>query len=367
MAQRRKAPRLTPEQQAQQAKVERMIDNTQRIMFIDSIVVNKKEFLQHYHLSAEAGQIANYQDFFKTQQQPNSFVYINELGNRLYLSLESADSTINLYSSELVGNSWSRPIALRGINEDKQFNEVNTPFMMGDGQTLYFAAKGGDGLGGYDIYVTRYDAEDNQFLRPANIGMPFNSEANDYMYVIDEYNKLGWFATDRNQPKDSVCIYIFEPSQTRQKYKAEGLSAAEIATYARIDRIADTWTDTNTLNAAIRRLQKVKQPKTNEQPTSEMHFVINDDIIYTHITDFKDPENHQRYEQLVKIQNRYNRLLTTLERARTYYSKASQDERTELGAEIIESELEQHKLYVEMHQIEKTIRNAENIYLTKHP
>jgi len=344
-----------------------MTDNTQRIMFIDSIVVNKTQFLQHYHLSSEAGKIARYQDFFKTKQQPRSYVFMNEIGNKLYLSLESADSTINLYTSELTDNSWSRPLALRGINDDKQFKEVNTPFMMGDGQTLYFAAKGGDGLGGYDIYVTRYDDEDNQFLRPANIGMPFNSEANDYMYAIDEYNHLGWFVTDRNQPEDSVCIYIFEPSQTRKKYKAEGLTSEEIATYARIDRISDTWTDSLAFNAAIQRLQLARHPKSKMRPASEMRFVINDNVIYTRQTDFKAPDNQQRYKQLTKLNNRYNRLLTTLDKARQYYSKASQDERAEIGPEILASEQEQHKLYVEIHELEKTIRNAENTFLTKHP
>ena len=32
------------------------------------------------------------------------------------------------------------------------------------------------------------------YLVPENVGMPFNSPYNDYMYVIDEYNNLGWFA-----------------------------------------------------------------------------------------------------------------------------------------------------------------------------
>jgi len=367
MAQRRKARRLTPEQQAQQEKIDRMTSNTQRIMFIDSIVVNKQQFLQHYHLSPEVGRIVHFQEFFKTQQQPNGYVYINELGNRIYFSQEAADSTISLYTSEIVNNRWTRADTLKGINDNKQFQLVNYPFMMGDGQTFYFAAKGGDGLGGYDIYVTRYDPEEHEFLRPANIGMPFNSEANDYMYVIDEYRNLGWFATDRNQPSDTVCVYVFVPSQTRQKYSAQGLTTEEIKTYARIDRIADTWYDQEACTAALQRLKKGIQPTHKEQAKSQFHFVINDNTTYTRASDFKAPGNAQLYQELTKLRNQYSRLLTTLERARDYYSKATPEDRTDLSPEILASEQKQHELLIKIRNQEKTIRNKENTFLTKHP
>ena len=198
MAQRRKAPKLTPEQLEHQAKLERMTANTQRIMFIDSFVVPKANLLSAIRLSPEVGQVTRYQDIFHTEQQPDAYVHINELGSRCYLSLAPTDTTMQLYRSENLENHWTQPQQLKGINDDAQFPRVNYPFMMGDGQTLYFAAEGGDGLGGYDIYVTRYNTEEDQFLHPVNIGMPFNSEANDYFYIVDEYSNLGWFATDRN-------------------------------------------------------------------------------------------------------------------------------------------------------------------------
>lgn len=365
MAQRRKAPQLTPEQQAAQAKMQRMIANTQRIMFIDSMVIDKDFFLQHYRLSPEAGRVASYETIFHTRQQPHSYVYINELGTRCYLAQEAADSTIQLYTCENIDNRWTRPQALHGINDNNEFRRVNYPFMMGDGQTFYFAAEGDEGLGGYDIYVTRYDSEENLFLHPVNIGMPFNSEANDYMYVIDEYSNLGWFATDRNQPADKVCIYIFEPSQTRQTYTASGLTPAEIATFARIDRIADTWSNSSVHHAALERLQAVLNRSQEKRTDSQFHFVINDDITYNKIEDFKAPENAKRFQQLATLRYRYQRLLNTLDRARDYYATASNDERDELKPEILASEQTQHEIYLQIHLMEKTIRNTEILFLTQ--
>lgn len=112
---------------------------------------------------------------------------------------------MQLYSRIKLINNWSDPEPLNTLNEQ---GNVNYPYLMADGVTLYYASDGEGSLGGYDIFVTRYDSESSSYLRPDNIGMPFNSPANDYMYVIDELNNLGWFASDRYQPEDKVCIYV---------------------------------------------------------------------------------------------------------------------------------------------------------------
>lgn len=43
---------------------------------------------------------------------------------------------------------------------------------MADGVTLYYASDGEGSLGGYDIFVTRYDSESSSYLRPDNIECP---------------------------------------------------------------------------------------------------------------------------------------------------------------------------------------------------
>lgn len=367
IAQKRKAVPLTPEQlkqQQRQEKIARMMAKTQRIIFIDSIVVDKQHFLQAYHLSPEVGRVASYNDFFHTNRQPDAHVYVNELGSRCYYSMEQADSTMQLYASDNINNRWSRPHLLSGINEDSIYHRINYPFMMGDGETFYFAAESNDALGGYDIYVTRYDEEEKQFLHPANIGMPFNSEANDYLYAIDEYNNLGWFATDRRQPADSVCIYVFIPPQTRQTYDTDSLTASQLANLACISRIADTWSDEDTRQAALSRLKNAmgRKPVSTD---GDICFIVDDHHTYTRLSDFQAAGNKQRYQQLTTLQDRYQRLLDTLDRARDHYATANQEERDELRPDILASERMQHDLYLQIHQLEKTIRNNEILFLTK--
>lgn len=344
---------------ALQERIDRMTAATQRIMFIDSIVVDKNDFLQAYHINSEEGTVYTYHNFFHTNGQPHAYINLNAIGDRCILSQEADDGTIDLYASNKENGKWTRPEKLQGINDDHQFFHVNYPFLMADGTTLYFAAEGDESLGGYDIFVTTYDAEEDRFLTPENIGMPFNSEANDYMYVIDEYDNIGWFATDRNQPEGKVCIYTFVPSDTHQTYDAEQYTKEEIARFARIANISDTWILPDA-DEALARLETAKKRMTKKYKEYEFTFVVNDDVDYHRLTDFKTPANRQRYQQLAKMCKQQNTLKAALERARNYYATASKEERKEMSAEIMAAEEQLHQQHLDIKQLEKTIRNEEN-------
>lgn len=92
---------------------------------------------------------------------------------------------------------------------------IISPFLLQDGETLYFASdRGGENsLGGYDLYMTRRDGEGG-FLDPTNLGMPYNSPSNDYLFVLDEDKNMGWWVSDRIGT-DSVEVIVFRPGKTR--------------------------------------------------------------------------------------------------------------------------------------------------------
>ena len=364
-AQKRKVPILTAEQQARQAKLLRMMENTQRITFIDSIVIGKKQFLQAYSLSKEVGQIGRYQDFFHDTQQPEGFIHVNELCSHCYLSLAPNDTMLQLYLCDNINNKWSRPKALKELNDMKQFRRMNYPFMMGDGETLYFAAEDNEGLGGYDIYVTRYNSEENTFLHPVNIGMPFNSEGNDYLYVIDEYCNLGWFATDRRQSPDSVCVYTFIPPTVRQTYQAEGLNPEKLVSLARLERIEDTREDSLAYHDAMKRLQDIREQQNDQSANRSFTFVINDNITYFQLSDFRVTGNSRRFTELRTLLRQYERLSTALENARNSYASADAAGQAELRPEILAAEQKKHELHGKIKQLEKIIRNTEITSHTK--
>jgi hypothetical protein len=358
--------KISPEEQMRLEKLERMKAAMQKVMIIDSVVVDKESFFKYYRLSPETGSIKDGDDFFHVKENDGYFVYLNEIGNKCYYSQQETDSTSNLYYREESNLEWSSPTPLVGINDEQLFHRVNYPYMMGDGTTFYFAADGDpEGLGGYDIYMTTYDEEENRFLRPVNIGLPFNSAANDYLYVIDEYANLGWFATDRNQEEGKVCIYVFVPSEKRVTYSAEDYTPEEINGFAQISAISDTWFDEEQYSLAIHRLEnvrKLEQPKDN---SNNISFVINDDVTYRQLSEFKIPENLMRYQQLVALKNRQSSLYKSLDKSREIYSIAGKAARKAMSDDILSDEQQVQTLHHAIHELEKTIRNTENTFLTK--
>lgn len=355
MAQKKRKTGRKPavEVPAEDPRVTKMIEATQQVVIIDSVVVPKASFLNCYMMDSEAGSLVSYKNFFHSDEYPFSMVYVNELGNKCYYAQGG-----QFYTSDYLGGEWSSPEMQNGL---EGFDQANYPFMMADGTTFYFAATGSESIGGLDIYRTRYDSEEGRFLKAENIGMPFNSEANDYMYVVDENYGIGYFATDRRQPQDSVCIYTFIPTESRKLYDTDVIDNQRLRSFARIDRIADTWGNGSEKSAALKRLEQLKSrlSANGKQKKHTVSFVVNDNIVYHHVTDFRNPDNKARFTELLLMRERYQKLSETLEKSRRYYAMANSSERKQLSSEIQKNELLQLSLQKDIRQLEKDIRRAE--------
>jgi len=89
-----------------------------------------------------------------------------------------------------------------------------TPFYDTREQKLYFASRWHYGLGGYDIFYSK--EENGEWTTPQNMGVPFNSAANDLYFVINAGDTTGYFASNRSGSrtltKESCCndIYAYE-------------------------------------------------------------------------------------------------------------------------------------------------------------
>ena len=339
-------------------RITNMREMTQQILIIDSIVADKDQVLAQIHLSEDAGQLMTSKTF--TGKAVSGQAFVNEMGNKAYLSLPDDSLKLQLYTCDLLGGEWSQPEALQGLNDG--LIETSYPYMLADGQTLYFAGQGEESIGGYDIFFTRYDAHSGRFLKPENLGMPFNSEANDYLYVIDEYRQLGYFVTDRRQPEGKVCIYIFVPAESRQTYDAGVYSEQQIRDFAAITRIADTWTDKKAREAAMARLKAVNSAQKRVKtvaPDAQQRLVITDALTYSTASDFKSKEAASLYQQLVQVRQKLSQLESQTEQLRTLYHQAGKAERKSLQTEIMEAEGELKALYATEKRLEKQTRQAE--------
>ena len=354
----KKPPVVVVEEPQEDPRITEMREATQQIIFIDSVVVAQDDFLSIIRLNPESGKLNAYDQFFRSEGHPESYVYINEMGNKCYFSDENANSQMRLYTLDKLGEEWSDPLALKGIYDG--ISEANYPFMMTDGTTFYFAAKGKESIGGYDIFVTRADSENGQFLKPENIGMPFNSEANDYMYVIDELSNIGYFVTDRRQPEGKVCVYMFIPPTSRHIYNSDAYSDAQLRGFADISRIANTWGKGTERKQALERLKAINKANPTQQSKSAINFIVNDRITYTDISQFQAPDSPDLYRELQSTKKQLKETEQLLEKSRNFYAKAKPEDKRVLRTEILDAERQFVRLTNDIKTLEKRIRQSEN-------
>ena len=345
-------------------RITSMREMTQQITIIDSIVTDKDQLLSQLLLSDETGRILSSSAFWG--KGDSTTVFVNEMGNKAYFSQPDDSLKQQLCTSDLLGGEWSKPQLLNGISEG--ISETAYPFMLADGLTFYFAGKGEESIGGYDIFMTRYDAHNNSFLKPENIGMPFNSEANDYLFAIDEYAHIGYFVSDRRQPKGKACLYIFIPQSSRKTYDPIVYTPAEIRGFADISSIADTWGNGEERSAALARYQAIsinnmKAMNTDAQPddntVASLELVINDALTYSSARDFRSREAAVLYKQLIEARQQLCLLNEQLEKSRSFYPQAAGAEKKTLQREMLQAEAEVIKLHSHIQSLEKEARNAE--------
>ena len=348
------------EEPQEDPRITNMREMTQQIVIIDSIVTDQDRFLSQYRLSSETGTLTTTGQFFGKSLSGHAF--LNEMGNKVYFSRTDGSGFHRLYTSDKLGTVWGEGTPLKGISEG--ITDADYPFMMNDGITFYFAAQGEESIGGYDIFFTRYDSRSGSFLKPENIGMPFNSEANDYMYAADEESGIGYFVSDRRQPEGKVCVYIFILPETRRSYDPSKYTEQQIRNFADIVRIADTWGNGYERRAALDRLKAIgttdATPAAENTTATNTAIVINDRLTYTSVKDFHSPTAANNYRELLKARERQATIEADLQKARERYARADEDGRRLLHDIILHNEEQALLLRDTIHALEKQIRNEEN-------
>lgn len=339
----------------------RLFRNTARICFIDSFVVNKDNLLQTYMLDESAGSIDSYSGFFG--KDGNGDVFLPETGSDIYFTTQLADTgRYQLHRAYHSNGKWTDATSFRlGDGE----TDVRYPFVMSDGLTLYFASNGKESLGGYDIFVTRFNPETGTYLTPENIGMPFNSGANDYLYAIDEINNLGWFATDRNQPQDTVCVYVFIPNETRSTYNIETDSLPLMARASKIVSIAETQTDPDMVRSAKQSLTILAYSRLNEKKESDFLFVLDDLTDYHSADDFCSDEARAIFTEWKSMSAQLRSDKEKLQQQRDKWSDSNNRQREGMRQELLKLESEVEQLERKMLEAEIKARNTEIEFLSR--
>ena len=135
-------------------------------------------------------------------------IFIPDGSRDIYYSAMDEEGIRNIYATHLTDSLWSVPTL---INEQMTSSSDEIyPRLSPDGQSLYFASKGLYGMGGYDLYVSNWNSETNDWDMPVNMGFPYSSPYDDFLFVNTEDGKYSIFASNRECGRDSVTIYVLE-------------------------------------------------------------------------------------------------------------------------------------------------------------
>lgn len=341
---------MSEEAEATDAAISRMsaaMERVEKIVIIDSISVDRDTFFRAYRLTTESGSL-NSPEILPDGMEAGSptIVYIPENGSSMTWAAPDSLENYRLVSSTLLSDgSWDIPTPLDdSLGEG---GDANYPFFLQDGMTLYFANDGENSLGGLDIYISRRD--ENGFLQPQNIGMPYNSIYDDYMLAIDEVTGVGWWATDRNQIEDKVTIYKFIPSELRINCDP---NAIDIRSRALLDNYRATWepgADYSDLLAAIEEIDIEKKEKKDD-----FRFAMPGGRIYTQWSDFNSKHARSLMEQYLSAKQEFDNQKSELSHLRQLYTSGDANA-TEIHS--LENQIEQRR--TELRRLANDVIRAE--------
>jgi len=162
--------------------------------------------LKIYQAESVSGKWTNVKDMpFNDDQFNTAHPSISVDGDVLYFASdrEGGAGGMDIWSVKREGDSWGEPQNL-GPTVNTDSDEI-FPFIHADG-TLYFASNGHPGFGGLDLFFSRPGVE---WSSPTNLGGPFNTENDDFGFIIDRDKKNGYFSSSRTGGYGADDIYSF--------------------------------------------------------------------------------------------------------------------------------------------------------------
>lgn len=108
-------------------------------------------------------------------------------------------------SRKLPNGNWSEPQNL-GPNVNTKYKE-EFPQFSEDGKTLYFASEGHSSMGGFDIFKSVYNEDDQTWSAPKNLGYPINSAGDDINISFTSGGRIAYTSSLREGGLGDLDIY----------------------------------------------------------------------------------------------------------------------------------------------------------------
>lgn len=129
-------------------------------------------------------------------------------GNELYFVSSNPELTIGgkdiFVSKKNSKGKWEEPRNLGGLINSR-YDEEGV-YLTSDGESMYFASKGHNSMGGFDIFKCTKNKEGG-WSSPENLGYPINTPEDDVFYISDKDGTYGYYSTTRPEGFGGKDIY----------------------------------------------------------------------------------------------------------------------------------------------------------------
>ncbi len=169
--------------------------------FFDSIRTQRTELLKHLPRCADCNQLVP-SSLIANTTEAQAVSCRTRMGDRLILTLP-ADSTLRLYAADvLLDGTITQPRPLEELTPDDPLDQQNYPFLLPDGQTLYYAQGG-------QILISISD-DTHHYLEPTLLPPPEEAEdAFSLAYALCESHQIGaWAVADDDDPGSAIVYYF---------------------------------------------------------------------------------------------------------------------------------------------------------------
>lgn len=129
-------------------------------------------------------------------------------GNNLFFAsaMSGGQGGLDLFlCKKLPDGQWALPQNL-GPQINTKYNE-DFPTLSSDGSKLYFCSEGHSSMGGYDVFVSVYEEEENIWLPPQNIGYPLNTPDDERVISFSEDNSTAYVSAFRKEGLGDLDVY----------------------------------------------------------------------------------------------------------------------------------------------------------------
>lgn len=274
--------------------------------------------------------------------------YINNRGREAFWTAPDSNGINRLYTAGILDDGTVEdPIDLTQYVGE---GNIIAPFLLEDGETLYFASsRNNDNLGGYDIYMTRRN-NDGTFYEPSNIGMPYNSPADDLLYVVDETNNVAWWVTDRFTSADTVSVLVFIPGETRRNIDPD--EESDLKARARVTDIKASQPKDLNIAQARKRIPTPESVENNQGRTNttvEMQISLGNGTIITPGAKLKNPDSSRTMTELIRTKRELDDNIERLDTMRGAYRDGNKTLKEDIRALETQVERQQNEF--------RTLRN----------